>query len=228
MQERGHLLSLEAAITLVAGLVVGLVPDMEWWFRFLGVLMTVVLAIHTGKRMERWPVSRILFPLFITVILIVGTWRPIWLGFHETFPGVTEETALAKIIEGLALFASGSAGYFFILRPRSIRGYKLLPAQVIAFGCIMIGVGLLTAGIGLIWQFRQNWNAGTTPAGAPVFSLVPPQIQQPAPHPALPPPNATAPTPFFSGYNLSDAGITQFRSELNWDIWAQIQARGRC
>jgi hypothetical protein len=65
-----------------------------------------------------------------------------------------------------------------------------------------------------LWQFRQNWNAGTTPAGAPVFSLVPPQIQQTAPHPALPPPNATATTPFFSGYNLSDAGITAFANEL--------------
>lgn len=167
MQERGHLLSLEAAITLVAGLVVGLIPDMPWWLRALGVLMTFVVAIHTGKRMERRPVFRIAFPLFTIVILVAGTWRPVWLGFHETFPLVTEETALAEIIEFLAIAASGSAGYFFILRPRSIRGYKLLPAQVIAFGCVMIGVGLLTAGIGLIWQFRQNWNAGTTPAGAP-------------------------------------------------------------
>jgi hypothetical protein len=214
MQERGHLLSLEATITLVAGLVVGLIPDMEWWFRALGASMTVVLAIHTGKRMEGRPVSRVLFPIFTTVILLVGTWRPIWLGFHETFPGVTEESAVAKIIEGLALLASGSAGYFFILRPRSIRGYRLLPAQVIAFGCIMIAVGLLTAGIGLMWQFRQNWNAGTTPAGAPRFALVPPQIQKPTPNPALPPPNPAPPTPFFSEYNLTEAGLNALTDEL--------------
>lgn len=214
MQDRRALLSVEAAATLVVGLAAGLIPDMQWWLRALAVLGTSVLAIHTGRRFEGRPVLRIAFPFLTTVILFVGTWQSIWLGFHESFPAVSEQSAVAKIVEFSSVATSGIAGYYFILRPRSIGGYEVLPAQVIAFGISMITVGLLTAGFGLLWQFRQNWNAGTTPAGGPVFSLVPPQIQQTAPNPALPPPKPTAPIPFFSGYNLTEAGVTALAGEL--------------
>jgi hypothetical protein len=214
MHERRALLSVEAAATLVAGLIVGLIPEMEWWLRALGVFGTCVLAIHTGKRIEERPVISVAFPLFTIFILVVGTWQFIWQGFHQSFPGVTEDTALSKIIEFSAVATSGFAGYYFIIRPRSIGGYKVLPAQIMAFGIIMMTAGLLTACIGLIWQFRQNWNSGTTPAGAPLFSLVSPQIQQTAPHPALPPPNPATATPFFSGYNLTDSGVTAFAEQL--------------
>jgi hypothetical protein len=72
----------------------------------------------------------------------------------------------------------------------------------------------MTTAFGLVWQFRQNWNAGTTPAGGPVFSLVPPQIQTPTPNPALPPPNPTPPASFFSEYNLTEAGVKALVDEL--------------
>jgi hypothetical protein len=186
---------------------------MQWWLRALGVLGTCVLAIHTGLRTEA-RAARIAFPLLTIGVLVSGTWEPIWNGFHETFPAASEESALASIIEFCAVATSLFSFYFLILRPRILRGYKVLPAQVIAFGMSMVGVGLLTAAFGLFWQFRQNWNAGISPAGAPVFSIVKPQIQQTAPNPALPPPRPTEPTPFFSGYRLTDAGVDAFGTEL--------------
>lgn len=93
----------------------------------------------------------------------------------------------------------------------------MLPAQVIAFGISMIGIGLLTALVGLGWQFRQNWGAGTTLTGAPtpIFSLVPPQITQIKPVAALPSPGQPEDkTPFFSGYNLTESGVTALANEL--------------
>jgi hypothetical protein len=213
-EERRPFLSVEAAATLVAGLVVGLIPEMQWWLRALGVLGTCLLAIHTGKRIERPLLLRIAFPALTIGILVAGTWHTIWLGFHETFPTVTEESTLSKIIEFCAVTTSGIAGYFFLVRPRSIRGYRVLPAQVIAFGMSLMAIGLLTAGVGLAWQFRQNWNAGTAPGGAPVFTLVPPQIPQTTPPLALPPPNPTTPTPFFDNYNLTEGGVIAFANEL--------------
>jgi|HubBroStandDraft_6_1064221.scaffolds.fasta_scaffold206128_2 hypothetical protein len=211
--KKGNLLSTEAAVTLVAGLIVGLIPEMPWWLRGIGVLGTVVLALHTGKRIERvaWKMA---FPAVSITVLIAGTWNSIWLGFHQAFPRITEEATLATIIEFLAVSASCLAGYVFLLRPRGKEGYKVLPAQVMAFGACVAAFGFATLVIGLVWQFQQNWAAGIKPSGAPVFTLVPPQISQtPAPL-ALPSPQPAPQTPFFSDYNLTEAGVTALADEL--------------
>jgi hypothetical protein len=211
---RRPLLSVEAAITLVLGLAVGLTPDMEWWLRAFGVLGTAVLATHTAKRMDNlgWKIA---LPLGTIVVLIFGAWRSIWKGFHEDFPFVTGESVLSQIIEFSAVAASAIAGYFFLLRPRAKEGYRVLPAQVMAFGMSLVGVGFLTALVGLGWQFQQNWTAGIKPSGAPTFTLVPPQITQAPALPALPAPEGQAPrTPYFSDYNLSEVGIGALADEL--------------
>jgi hypothetical protein len=110
------------------------------------------------------------------------------------------------------LLASGIAGYTFLLRPSAKRGYRVLPAQVIAFGFCVMAFGMVTVGIGLAWQFQQNWAAGTGPTGAPVptFTVGPPQITQVPATPALPAPQQ----PFFSGYNLTEAGVIALANEF--------------
>jgi hypothetical protein len=212
--EKAYLLSTEAAVTLVAGLIVGLIPEMPWWLRGIGVLGTIILALHTGKRIERrlWKIA---FPAVSITILVAGTWDSIWLGFHQAFPRITEQETLATIIEFFAVSASCLAGYVFLLRPRGKEGYKVLPAQVMAFGACVAVFGFVTIVIGLAWQFQQNWAAGIKPTGGPVFSLVPPQITQTTTPLSLPPPQQQAPqTPFFSDYNLTEAGVTALADEL--------------
>jgi hypothetical protein len=208
------LLSPDAAITLVLGLAIGLIPDMDWWLRALGVLGTAILALHTARRLTSLRL-KIGFPVGVVAFLLFGAWHPIWRGFHDAFPTVTEEDALAKIIEFAAIVVSGIAGFFFLLRPREKEGYRVLPAQVMAFGMCLVGAGFLTALIGLGWQFRQNWTNGTRPSGAPIFTVGPPQIAPTPPLPALPPPQGKASqTPFFSNYNLTEAGVGALADEL--------------
>jgi hypothetical protein len=154
----------------------------------------------------------------VIFILLDGSYRSIWTSFHEDFPAVTGETALSRIIEFRGLAASAIAGYVFLIRPRGKEGYRVLPAQIIAFGMCMMGAGFATAVIGLGWQFQQNFVAGTGPTGAPVSPpvLPPPQITQQAPPLSLPAPNPapqsaaepqpqTAP-PLMDGYGLTNAG----------------------
>lgn len=208
------LLSVEAAVTLVCGLIVGLIPDMDWSLRALGVVGTSGLALHTARRLSRISL-KVLFPIAAMSFLALGTWHSIWKGFHDAFPTVTGEDALSKIIEFAAIAVSGVAGYFFLLRPRAKWGYRVLPAQVMAFGICLIGVGFLTTLIGLGWQFRQNWAAGVRPSGAPTFTLVPPQITQSPGLPALPAPGEPASqTPYFSDYNLTEQGVSALADEL--------------
>jgi hypothetical protein len=209
------LLSPETGITLVLGLAVGLIPDMDWWLRALGVFGTVILALHTAMRLTNLRL-KIAFPLGVVTFLVLGSWHSIWKGFHDAFPAVTEDDALSKIIEFSAVTVSGIAGYFFLLRPREKEGYRVLPAQVLAFGICLIGVGFFTALVGLGWQFKQNWAAGIKPNGAPTFTLVTPQITQSPPLPALPPPQGQPPekTPFFSDYNLTEPGVIALADEL--------------
>jgi hypothetical protein len=117
------------------------------------------------------------------------------------------------------LLAACVAGYWFLLRPRR-EGYRLIPAQLIAFGGSLIAVGLVAAAIGLLWQFQQNREMGiTTKVGPNLLPSGPstPQIQQSPALPALPPPSSPEPlppaqsqpltvAPLMSGYNLTGAG----------------------
>jgi hypothetical protein len=208
------LISPETGITLVLGLAVGLIPDMDWWLRALGVFGTVILALHTATRLTSLRL-KIAFPLGVASFLLMGSWHSIWKGFHDAFPAVTEDDALSKIIEFSAVAVSGIAGYFFLLRPRAKKGYRVLPAQVLAFGICLIGVGFFTALAGLGWQFKQNWASGRKPSGAPIFTLVPPQITQTPSVPALPTPQGQSPqTPYFLDYNLTDVGVSALADEL--------------
>jgi hypothetical protein len=205
------LLSVEAAASVVVGLIVGL-TQMDWWLRGLGVLATAILAIHTGKRMDG--AKRFAFPVLAIGILIAGTWNPIWTGFHEDFPTITAEITLSKIIEASILMGCLVSAYFFLLRPREKEGYRVLPAQLIAFGACVMAFGLVAILVGLVWQFQQNWAAGIKPSGSPVFSLVTPQIAPTIPPRALPAPLQALQGPYFSDYNLTEAGVTALGDEL--------------
>lgn len=204
-------LSTEALIGLFVGLVVGLI-EMSWELRALGVFFAAGLAVHIAKRLEAKWLVKIAIIIFGIGILVAGTWHPIWVGFHEDFPAVTGQTALARIIEFVAVAASGLAVYIFLIRPQGRNGYKVLPAQVIATGfCVMV-FGLVVVAIGLAWQFQQNWVTGTKPSGAPIFTIEPPQIPPPTPPPALPaPPEQTL---LFSNYNFTEAGVAALANEL--------------
>lgn len=208
-------LSLETLIGLFVGLLVGLV-EMSWELRSLGVLFTAGLAVHIAKRLDVHWLAKIAIAVVGIGVLAAGTWRPIWTGFHEDFPSVTGQQVLARIIEFATLAASAFAAYVFLIRPRGKKGYRVLPAQVIAFGACVMVCGLAAVAIGLIWQFQQNWAAGIKPSGAPTFTIGPPQIAPPAATPALPPPsrNQEAKTPFFSNYNLTDSGVAALADEL--------------
>lgn len=206
-------LSLEALIGLFVGLFVGLV-EMNWELRSLGVAFTAMLAVHIAKRLDGSLIRRTVVALGAIALLVIGTWHPIWISFHDDFPGVTGEAVLSRIIMCGALAACAAAGYFFLIRPRGKEGYQVLPAQLIAFGAIVMVAGFVPVTIGLVWQFQQNLAAGIKPTGAPVFSLVAPQITQAAPPLALPSPTPAPTTPFYSDYDLTEAGVNALADEL--------------
>jgi hypothetical protein len=80
---------------------------------------------------------------------------------------------------------------------------------------VRVGLGLFALSVGLVWQFQQNWAAGTKSSGAPIFTIGPPQITQREPLQALPGPQQSAtPQPFFSNYDLTEAGVTALADEL--------------
>ncbi len=213
-------LSLEALIGLFAGLFVGLV-EMNWELRGLGVLCTAALAVHIAKRLDVGPLRKIGVASGAIAVLILGTYHPIWMSFHEDFPTVTGGTALSRIIMFCAVAVSCVAGYVFLIRPRGKEGYRVLPAQVKAFGACTMAAGFLAVLIGLGWQFQQDWTRGVTPVGGPVLSPLPPvrQITQ-EPTRALPPPSiseaATQPpaSQYSDGYNLSSIGIAALADAL--------------
>lgn len=207
-----NMLSFEALVCLFAGSLLGL-AEMNWEFRTLGVVVTAFIAVDIARRIERSIWIKLAVAAGAIGILLLVTWHPIWVDFHESFPEATGEAVLARIVEFGALAGALIAAYVFLIRPSRREGYRVLPAQVVAFGACVMAFGLLTVGIGLIWQFQQNWAAGIKPSGAPVFSLIHPQIL-PATTPALAAPKQTAPTPYFSGYNLTEDGVKALADEL--------------
>jgi len=212
--KRSTLLSLEGTISLAVGFYLGL-ADMTWELRALGVMVTSLLVLDVTRRIERSIWIKLAILIGGVGLLVNGTWARIWQGFHESFPAVTAETVLFRIIVAASIAVCCIAAYTFLIRPWGKEGYRVLPAQLIAFGMSIVGVGFLTALVGLGWQFQQNWAAGIKPSGAPVFTLVPPQITQTTAHLALPSPQQPASqTPFFSDYNLTEAGVTALADEL--------------
>jgi hypothetical protein len=220
MNQRSHtqLMSFEALVGVFIGLFAAVV-EMNWELRSLGVVTASIVAIHIGRRFEGPFFQRIGIAFAAIALLLFSTWRPIWKSFHEDFPHVAGETVLSRIIVFSSLCAVGLAAYVFLARPRR-EGYKLLPAQLIAFGGCLIAAGLVAAAIGLLWQFQQNREMGITSSIGP--NLLPslpklPQIAQSPSPTALLPPARSEPqpavqlqplptTPLMSGYNLSSAG----------------------
>lgn len=215
-------LSLEMLIGLLFGLIPGLI-ELNWELHSLGVLFAAALAIHIAKRLDVRLTAKLAFAAITVTVLIVGSYRSIWLSFHEDFPTVTAETALSRIIMFCTLAVCGIAGYVFLIRPRGKEGYRVLPAQLMAFGASVTAIGLCAVIAGLSWQFKQNWANGVAPTGAPVsFQPSPPpvprvtQSRPPAlPAPSLPTPVAAQAEPLlFSGYDLTPDGIRVLADEL--------------
>lgn len=182
------LLSLEGTIGLAVGLYLGL-ADMTWELRAFGVSVTCLLVVDIAGRVERSVWIKLAILIGGIGLLVNGTWERIWQGFHESFPEVTAETVLFRIIVVASIAVCCIAAYTFLIRPWGKEGYRVLPAQLIAFGMSIVGIGFLTALVGLAWQFQQNWAVGIKPSGAPTFSVGPPRIAQPPSPPALPPPS---------------------------------------
>ena len=207
-------LSLEMLLGLLVGLIPGLV-EMNWEIHGLLVLFAMGLTLHIATRLEVRLAGKIIFAAIILGILVFGSYRSIWSSFHEEFPAVTGEGALSRIIEFFSLVVCCIAAYIFLIRPRGKKGYRVLPAQLIAFGFCVIAAGLIPVAIGLAWQFQQNWAAGIKPSGAPIFTVGPPQITQTPPLPALPAPQQpTTQNPLFVNYNLTEDGVTVLTKEL--------------
>jgi hypothetical protein len=195
MEEKRPLLSIEGAISILVGLLAA-AADMSWELRAILVAFAIGLAIHISRRFVPSNVAKRLgFAITGIVGLVLVTWRPIWEGFHKDFPSVTGETALSRIIIAAVVCAVGYSGYRLLIRPRG-RGYRLIPAQLMAFGASVIGLGLFAVAIGLLWQFQQNRMMGITVENSPTLLPAPnnPQITQAPAPPALPPPT-TAPSP---------------------------------
>jgi hypothetical protein len=206
-------ISTEGVIGLAVAFYLGL-ADMNWDQRALGVLVTGLLILDIARRVNRGFLIKSAVFLGGMGLLLSGTWHRIWDGFHESFPNVTEQTVLFRIIILVSVVACCIAAYTFLIRPWGKEGNRVLPAQVIAFGASVIGIGFLTLVIGVIWQFQQNWAAGIKPSGAPTFKVGPPQITQVESPPALPPPQRPGETPFFSGYTLTEQGVAALTNEL--------------
>ncbi len=208
-------LSPEALLGLFLGLLAWVV-ELNWALRSAFVLLTAVLAVHIANRLD-WTISiRITFVTVVIGVLVLGTYHPIWIGLNEEFPTITGEAALSTIIEVGTLAACAIALYVFLLRPRGKDGFQVLPAQLIAFGAIVMAAGFVSVAIGLAWQFKQNWAGGVAPTGAPVSvsrATKQAQISPKPPPPALPPPAQPSPE-LFSAYNLTQGGINALANEL--------------
>lgn len=164
--------SLETSIGIFVGLVLGIV-DMNWELRSLGVLVASGLAIHIVRRFDATILLKIVIAAVAIGLLITGTYRQIWASFTEDFPTVTGEAALTRIIEFLSATIGVTSCYIFLIRPRSLKGYRVLPAQLIAFGFALVAAGSIPIAVGLLWQFQQNRAAGVSLTGAPVSSPSP-------------------------------------------------------
>jgi hypothetical protein len=207
--------SLEALIGIFVGLFVGLV-EMNWELRSLGVLVASGLAVHITRRLYATILLKVAIAVIAIGLLAIGTYHQIWASFTDDFPTVTSETAITRIIEFLVLFICAVAAYTFIVRATGLRGYQILPAQLMLFGSIVIAAGFVPLAVGLAWQLRQNWQAGTAPTGAPVALTAgpqPPQIAQAPSPPALPAP-IKKDNQFLDGYGLTEEGVRALTTEL--------------
>lgn len=210
MDENKPQLSIEGALGIIVGIVAA-TAAMGWELRSILVAFAIVLVVHIARRISGGATSRLGIAVAVIAALILVTWRPIWEDFHKNFPAIGGEAALSRVIIAAVVFAIGLAGYWSIIRPRG-KGWRVIPVQLMIFGACVGGLGLVATAVGIIWQVQQNWANGMKPS-APIFTVGPPQITQREPPPALPAPQPS-PQPFFSDYNLTEAGIGALAEEL--------------
>lgn len=208
-------ISTEAGIGILLGLLAWVV-ELTWEIRGLFTLIAAGLAVHIAKRLDYRLLIRVAIAAVIIGILVLGTYKPIWAGFHDDFPEVGSDAALSRIVQLFVLATCAIAGYIFLVRPWGREGYRVLPAQLIAFGAIVVAAGFVPIVVGLIWLFSQNWTNGVSPTGAPLPVTAgpqPAQIAPTAPHPALAPPTQNN-SSLVSGYGLTEKGISALTDEL--------------
>jgi len=148
-------ISTEACIGILLGLVAWVI-ELTWEIRGLFTLIAAALVVHIARRLEYNRLIRAAIATILICILVAGTYRPIWAGFRDDFPEIGSETDLFRIIQFSVVAACAIAGYIFLVRPRGKEGYRVLPAQLIAFGAVVVAVGFVPIAIGLAWQFRQR------------------------------------------------------------------------
>jgi hypothetical protein len=208
-------ISTEASIGILLGLLAWVV-ELTWEIRGLFTLIAAGLAVHISKRLDYRLLIRVAIAAVTIGILVLGSYKPIWVGFHDDFPQVGSDAALSRLVQFFVCASCAIAGYIFLVRPWGREGYRVLPAQLIAFGAIVVAAGFLPIAVGLVWLFSQNWTHGISPTGAPLAVTAVPQPVQIAPtpsRPALPSP-AQNNNPFVSGYGLTEEGIRALTDEL--------------
>jgi hypothetical protein len=208
-------ISTEASIGILLGLLAWVV-ELTWEIRGLFTLIAAGLAVHIAQRLDYRLLIKVAIAAVTIGILVLGTYKPIWAGFHDDFPEVGSDAALSRIIQFSVVASCAIAGYIFLVRPWGKEGYRVLPAQLIAFGAIVVAAGFLPITVGLVWLFSQNRTTGVSPTGSPLAVT---SVQQPAqiahtpPPPALPPPTQNN-NPLVSGYSLTEEGIRVLTDEL--------------
>jgi ABC-type glucose/galactose transport system permease subunit len=100
---------MEGVFALIAAFFIW-VAEVNWELRCIGVFVTTGLVIHAAKRMQIALGRKVLVAAIVIAILLSSTWRPIWTDFHASFPAVTGEAVLSRIIVVCALFAASVAG----------------------------------------------------------------------------------------------------------------------
>jgi hypothetical protein len=208
-------ISTEACIGILLGLLAWVV-ELTWEIRGLFTLIAAGLAVHIAKRLDYRLLTRVAIGAVTIGLLLLGTYKPIWAGFHDDFPEVGSGAALSRIIQFSVVTCCAIAGYIFLVRPWGRKGYRVLPAQLIAFGAIVVATGFVPIAVGLVWLFSQNWTNGVSPTGAPLALAAGPQplqIAQAPSQPALPAPTKKD-TQYVAGYSLTEEGVRALTAEL--------------
>lgn len=217
MDQNKPLISIEGALGIFFGIVAA-TADLGWEIRAILLFFAVGLVIHIARRVDGRATRRFGGAAIVVVGLILVTWRPIWESFRKDFPHFVEAANQSRIIEAGVVIGVALAFYWLIIRPRG-KGWRVLPAELMAFGVCVVGLGLFALSVGLIWQFQQNRSMGIVTTD--VSNLLPapnrPQIAQTAPPQALPapsePPQPPPAEPLLSGYSLTNAGSRALSEE---------------
>jgi hypothetical protein len=85
-------ISTEASIGILLGLPAWVV-ELTWEIRGLFTLVAAGLAVHNAGRLDYRSLIRVAIATVTIGILLLGTYKPIWAGFHDDFPEVGSDAA---------------------------------------------------------------------------------------------------------------------------------------